>query len=631
MKLGWLVKPDRFRSRSTWSSSLTAIDRYGDKLAPLTDAELRKAGLALRFRAQSGEPLDDLLPESFALIREVSGRQLGMRHFDVQLKGGLVMHAGGLAEMQTGEGKTLTATLPVALAAFRGQGAHLATANDYLAQRDAELMTPVYNALGLTVGVIQSQSDPAQRTQAYGCDITYGTAKEFGFDFLRQRLEQRRQDDAPLARAAKGQFGRTRFFALVDEADALLIDEARTPLIVSAAPGECPEEISRVYRWACQFVGELSAGQDYQWLNAGQTVELSSAGRRRVRSSHHQAEVTNIPLLDLYSHVELAILVENRYRRDRHYIVRESEIVIVDEFTGRLSEGRRWRDGVHQAIEAKEGLPISPDTGQAARVTMQSFFLLYDRLCGMTGTANHAADEMRGIYDMQVESIPTHRPPRRVHLPDRVYGDQQEKWMAIADEVREIHQTGQPVLIGTRSIDKSEILSRHLTEMRIPHQVLNASQEASEAAIVSQAGQHGQVTVATNMAGRGTDIRLGEGVAALGGLFVIGTELHEAQRIDRQLMGRCGRQGDPGTYRQYLALDDDILRQGLGDTVADRWVESGKQQIGAWDLGSSIFYKAQRKVEHRHFKQRRLLMDRERQKQILHEQMGEDPYLDAPA
>jgi len=276
-------------------------------------------------------------------------------------------------------------------------------------------------------------------------------------------------------------------------------------------------------------------------------------------------------------------------------------------------------------------LPISPDTGQAARVTMQSFFLQYERLCGMTGTANHAEAEMRGIYNMNVQSIPTHRPPQRIQLPDRVYGDQQEKWMAVADEVREIHQTGQPVLIGTRSIDKSEILSRHLKEMRIPHQVLNASQEASEAAIVSQAGQHGQVTVATNMAGRGTDIRLGEGVASLGGLFVIGTELHESQRIDRQLIGRCGRQGDPGTYRQYLALDDDILRQGLGDSAADRWIERGHQQMGLTDLGSGIFYKAQRKVENRHFKQRRLLMDRERQKQILHEQMGQDPYLDAPA
>jgi preprotein translocase subunit SecA len=630
MNLGWLVKPDRFRSKPNWSSSLTAIERHGEQIASLTDADLRKSGLALRFRAQSGESLDDLVCESFALIREAADRQLGMRHFDVQLIGGLVMHAGGLAEMQTGEGKTLTATLPAALAAFRGRGAHLATANDYLAKRDAELLAPVYQAIGLTVGVIQSKSNPEQRKQAYGCDITYGTAKEFGFDFLRHRLERRRQDELPAECISPRDLHRSRFFALVDEADALLIDEARTPLIVSAAPDECPEEISRVYRWAFRFAGELIEQHDYQWTNTGQTVELTATGRRRVRASHHTAEVTQIPLLDLYGHVELALFVAERYLRDRHYIVRDSEVVIVDEFTGRLSEGRRWRDGVHQAIEAKEGLPISPDTGQAARVTMQSFFLQYERLCGMTGTANRAEAEMRGIYEMHVQAIPTHRPPQRIHLPDRVYGDQQEKWMAVADEVREVHQTGQPVLIGTRSIDKSEILSRHLTERRIPHQVLNASQEASEAAIVSQAGQRGQVTVATNMAGRGTDIRLGQGVASLGGLFVIGTELHESQRIDRQLIGRCGRQGDPGTYRQYLALDDDILRQGLGDAAADRWSERGNQQMGRCDLGSDIFYKAQRKVENRHFKQRRLLMDRERQKQILHEQMGQDPYLDAP-
>ncbi|MEC8301458.1 MAG: preprotein translocase subunit SecA, partial [Planctomycetota bacterium] len=324
------------------------------------------------------------------------------------------------------------------------------------------------------------------------------------------------------------------------------------------------------------------------------------------------------------------LLVHHRYLRDRHYVVRDEEIVIVDEFTGRLSEGRCWRGGIHQAIQAKEGLPLTPDSGQAARVTMQNFFLQYDRLAGMTGTANHSEKEMSRIYRMKVQPIPTNRSPKRELLPDRIFSDQDQKWRAIAAEVRAIHETGQPVLVGTRSIDKSELLSRHLQSMGVEHEVLNASQELAEAEVIAKAGQKGQVTVATNMAGRGTDIRLGDGVKSLGGLYVIGTELHEAQRIDRQLMGRCGRQGDPGVFRQYLALDDDILRQGFGDRLANRWIETGRHHLGELHQSPRIFFQAQRKIEKRHFRQRRALMEREQQKQLMHEQMGQDPFLDAP-
>ena len=630
MKLGLPHRANGFHSPRDWPSLLADIDQRGEALKGQTQETLRKQGLALRYRAQSGESLDDLLPESFALVREAAERHLGMRHYDVQLIGGLVMHGGGIAEMQTGEGKTLTATLPATLAGFLGPGTHLATANDYLAQRDAEMMAPVYHALGLKVGAIHSRSTPIERQAAYACDVTYGTAKEFGFDFLRHRLEHRDREEWQGKLSKPNQVAAKRRFALVDEADALLIDEARTPLVVSGMPGKCPDEVTRVYAWAESLSHQMTEHEEYQWSEAGTAVQLTTAGRRRVRASHHSNGAPDTPLLDLYFHLENALLVHHRYLRDRHYVVRDEEIVIVDEFTGRLSEGRCWRGGIHQAIQAKEGLPLTPDSGQAARVTMQNFFLQYDRLAGMTGTANHSEKEMSRIYRMKVQPIPTNRSPKRELLPDRIFSDQDQKWLAIAAEVRAIHETGQPVLVGTRSIDKSELLSRHLQSMGVEHQVLNASQELAEAEVIAKAGQKGQVTVATNMAGRGTDIRLGDGVESLGGLYVIGTELHEAQRIDRQLMGRCGRQGDPGVFRQYLALDDDILRQGLGDRLANRWIETGRHHEGELHQSPRIFFRAQRKIEKRHFRQRRALMEREQQKQFMHEQMGQDPFLDAP-
>lgn len=619
----------RRRSLAALRRRAAAIERWESSLTPLEDDRLRKRAAALRYRACSGESLDDLVEEGFALVREAARRTLGMRHFDVQLIGGLAMHHGCVAEMQTGEGKTLTATLPTAVAAFRHRGAHVATANDYLTRRDAEMMRPIYEALGLTVGVIQASSGTAERRQAYRADVTYGTAKEFGFDFLRQRLERRRRDenDKSDGVVSSDDIETSRFFMLVDEADALLLDEARTPLIVSAAP-EADASAEALHRWSWQTACDALEGEHFRWTEDGQLLRLTPAGRRLVR--HNTPEVvSDVPPLDLYDAVESALLVRFRYRRDRHYVVRGEEVVIVDEFTGRLAEGRRWRDGIHQVIEAREGVPISAETGQAARITLQNFLLRYERLAGMTGTAANSQRELSRIYDLDVIRVPTHRPPRREYLETRVFGTEEEKWLALVDEVLEVHATGRPILIGTRTIETSLRLSRRLSEVGVPHRVLNAHHAEIEAAIVAKAGQRGAVTVATNMAGRGTDIRLDDETFALGGLFVLGTELHESQRIDRQLIGRCGRQGDPGAFRQYLSLEDEILRSGFGAKRAEQWARAGSRRLGPLEGWERRFREAQRRVERRHFQQRRSLMEQERERRRVHLAMGQDPYLDA--
>ena len=632
-----------------WSRMLPRIGAHESRLARCSDEELCKESRSLQWRSRSGESPVRLLPEACALVRIAGKRALGMRHFDEQILGGIAMYYGCVAEMQTGEGKTLAATLPLYLAALLGRGAHLATANDYLAQRDAEWMGPLYALLGVSVGVVTSSKPPPERRRAYQCDITYGTAKEFGFDFLRDRLAARR-----LGASASGPQGfstltggsgddstshllqRELFMVVVDEADSVLIDEARTPLVVSESRGPSPESAAAAYRWAAASAPRLEESAHYEYDARERQVALTAEGRRLVRELAQSPELApsrelaQLAAHDLFEHVERAIKVNREMVRDRHYVVRGKEVVIVDEFTGRLSEGRKWRGGIHQAVEARENLPISPETGHAAQVTIQNFFRRYERLAGMTGTATGSEGELRRTYRLGVVSIPTHRPSRRTQLPDAVFGTGESRWQAVVDEVRRMHDVGRPVLVGTRSIDKSEYLSRLLTAAGIEHQVLNARQLASEADIIAQAGQAGKVTVATNMAGRGTDIQLGPGVEEQGGLHVIATELHEARRIDRQLIGRAARQGDAGSYRQFMALDDEILSIGLGPETAERWREFGSKGEGPFDDRAGLFRRAQARVEREHRRQRRLLLEHEQRRAKLHQQLGQDPYLDSP-
>ncbi|MHB1038456.1 MAG: preprotein translocase subunit SecA [Pirellulales bacterium] len=624
-----------------WASLLPKIAAMEPDLQTLSSKDLRKRSYSLQYRVKSQEPLSRILPEAFALVREAARRTIDMRHFDVQILGGIAMHYRSVAEMQTGEGKTLAATLPLYLAALTGRGAHLATVNDYLARRDADWMGPIYKALGMTVGVIETPMSRPERRKAYQCDITYGTAKEFGFDFLRDRLLLRRirEGQADFLAAMLGQRSgeggetpvqREPYFALIDEADSILIDEARTPLIISAIPTEAQKLAVECYRWSASVSTEFVEDEHYEYDHEKRKVELTAPGRQLVRTLPKPAAMDAVGMPTIYEYIERAVKVQREFTLDRHYVVRKGEIVIVDEFTGRLAEGRKWRDGIHQAIEAKQGVEVTVATGQAARVTIQDYFLRFERLAGMTGTASSSMRELRKIYKLQVVQIPTNRPAVRERLEDRVFGNSAEKWAAVAEEVRQLHAVGRPVLIGTRSIDKSEHLSRLLDAEGIGHQVLNANHIAAEAEIVAMAGQEGRVTVSTNMAGRGTDIKLGEGVDRMGGLHVICTEMHDAARIDRQLIGRCGRQGDPGTYRQYLSLDDDILETAFGPKKSKKVSALGANGSGTFDRYGRLFRKAQRKIERRHFRDRKALMYYEKERKKMQVQMGQDPYLDTP-
>ena len=482
--------------------------------------------------------------------------------------------------METGEGKTLVATLPAYLNALQGKGVHVVTVNDYLAHRDADWMTPIYKLLGMTVGCIQTGQPDAVRRAAYACDITYGTSKEFGFDFLRDELKRLQLGDthrktfeqAFLGRGdhqeAEMPVQRTHHFAIVDEADSILIDEARTPLIIGANNQPTQEEAAAYYG-ADQLAATLVRVKDFKYDPAERKAELNAAGRRKVQAVAGHSSFVTLTVDGLYEYVERALRAQIAYLRDRDYVVVNDEIVIVDEFTGRMMPGRQWQDGLHQAIQAKERLEITLETITAARVTVQDFFLRYKKLAGMTGTASSDARELRRIYKVNVFKVPTNRTGRRVWVPDRVFSTEAEKFQAVADQIVEWHQRGVPVLIGTRSIEKSERLSALLNAADIEHQILNAKNHEIEAQIVAQAGQPGKVTVATNMAGRGTDIKLGEGVAELGGLHVIGTERHESRRIDRQLAGRCARQGDPGFCQFFVSLEDEII-EAFGEKPAAR-------------------------------------------------------------
>jgi len=623
-----------------WKSLLPVISTHEQSYKGLSDREIRKQSLALRYRARSGESLARLLPESYALVRVASERVLGMRHYDVQMLGGIALFKGAIAEMETGEGKTLTATLPVYLRALMGHGSHLATVNDYLAARDAEEMAPIYEALGLTIGVIQTDDSRDQRREAYHCDITYGTAKEFGFDFLRDRLLLRRMgrqlseflgegSSQRWEEAGDKPVQRESYYCVVDEADSILIDEARTPLIIGSIGEDAVEQITQTYAWSAHHASLYEENDDYEYDHEKRKVELTYAGRQRVRALPKPDLVSDMGLVDLYEYSERAVKVFRDFHLDQHYVVVDGEITIVDESTGRLAEGRKWRDGIHQAIEAKENVEITVATGQAARITIQDLFLRYRYLGGMTGTARSATREFRKVYKLNVIQIPTNRPNQRKQWQDEVSGNADAKWAAIVDEVRRVHEEGRPVLIGTRSIEKSETLSRQLDDAGINHQVLNAHEVEREADIVAQAGHGGKVTVATNMAGRGTDIKLSDGVADIGGLHVICTELHDSARIDRQLIGRCARQGDPGSFRQFMSLDDDVLREAHGREKSERIAKQGEERDRVSPQFASQTRKAQAKVEKKHYRDRATMLHHEKERKKIQREIGQDPYLDS--
>ncbi|MEM9828749.1 MAG: preprotein translocase subunit SecA [Planctomycetota bacterium] len=628
-----------------WKRALSRINAFESELQGEADHQLKRRSLALRYRAMAGEKLNKLIPEGYALVREAGRRTLSMRHYDVQIIGGIALFEGCITEMQTGEGKTLTATLPLYLHALVGKGAHLATVNDYLAKRDAEWMMPIFQTLGLSVGVIQTEDDQNGRRKSYAADVTYGTAKEFGFDFLRDRLLLRAQNRIETEMLGDGGGGfngsgdspvmRGMHFCLVDEADSILIDEARTPLIIGSIEDTVRDQIVETYRWASEHAPEFELDDHFTIDPETKQYELTARGRQKVRALPKSDLVRTMGLVDLYEYTERSVKVFREFLLDRQYVIRpgdkgNDEIVIVDEFTGRLAEGRKWRDGIHQAIESKEGLEISVPTGQAARITVQDLFLRYPNLAGMTGTAATSARELRRIYRTPVIRVPTNKPPRREKLADRVFGTMGKKFEAIVAEIQEVHQAGRPILIGTRSIDKSVILSKMLDEIGIPHKVLNANNVEMEADIVAAAGGRERVTVATNMAGRGTDIKLDNEIEALGGMHVICTELHDAARIDRQLIGRCGRQGDRGSYRQYLSLDDDILASGLGRKKSENLKEKGERMTGGADRFAGLFRKAQAKVERKHFRDRMVLLHHEKERKKMQAEIGQDPYLDTP-
>jgi preprotein translocase subunit SecA len=614
------------------------IRRWEKKFEKLNADDLRLTGLRLRGRARGGESLDRLLPEAFGLVCVAANRLLGLRPYDVQLAGGVVMHQGALAELATGEGKTLVATLPAYLNALAGKGVHVTTVNDYLARRDAEWMGPVYKALGLNVGCLQMQMGEQDRSEAYRADITYGTASEFGFDFLRDRLKVsgRKGQETPFwapwlggpAVAMNPSVQRGHFFALVDEADNIFIDEARTPLIISTETRLATPEETVVFQWADGLARQMRLNEHFTLDPKKQKLQLTGAGKQLARWSNPPTGEHSHAMDKLEEAIEQALHAHYRFRRDQHYMIDDGKVVIIDEFTGRRMPDRHWREGLHQAVEAKEGVPVNKPTDHAAQITFQSYFRLYDKLAGMTGTALQNRWEIRRVYKIWVVCVPTNRPVIREHLPDRVFPNEEEKFDAVVQDVLRLRDQGRAVLIGTRSVDKSERLSEKLKEVGVEHEVLNARLHEREAEIVARAGQSGRVTIATNMAGRGTDIKPDQDVVEAGGLHVLGTERHEALRIDRQLQGRSGRQGDPGSAQFFISLDDELL-EGLGEwrqeSLRRRGEKGGK---GNWQSFGPLFRKAQRKVESRHYRTRVDLMVHERNRQEILKDLGADPYVD---
>ncbi|GFK93459.1 Protein translocase subunit SecA [Fundidesulfovibrio magnetotacticus] len=563
----------------------------------LEQGQLQTRISELRQEAANGRSLDEMLPEVFAMVREAGRRTMDMRHFDVQLIGGMVLHQGKIAEMKTGEGKTLVATLPAVLNALSGKGVHLVTVNDYLARRDAAWMGAIYNYLGLSVGTILHGLTDEERKEAYGADITYGTNNEFGFDYLRDNMKFYKEHLVQ----------REHNFAIVDEVDSILIDEARTPLIISGPAEESTAQYSRVATSIPMLKPEVHFTKDEK----ARTVLLTDEGVARCEEIFKIENLYDPAHISLQHHVLQGLRAHHLYARDVDYIVKDDQVIIVDEFTGRLMPGRRYSDGLHQSLEAKEGVKVESENQTLASITFQNYFRMYKKLSGMTGTADTEAVEFRQIYGLEVAVIPTHRPMVRLDHPDIIYKTQQEKFAAIVNDLRDLHKKGQPVLVGTISIEKSEMLSQMLKKAGVPHDVLNAKQHEREAQIVAEAGHKGRVTIATNMAGRGTDIKLGEGVKEQGGLFILGTERHESRRIDNQLRGRSGRQGDPGASRFYLALDDDLMRLFGSDRLKGIMEKLGMQEGEAIEnrMVSKAIENAQKRVEGHNFEIRKQLLD----------------------
>lgn len=579
------------------------------KMMALTDAELRQMTDKFKGRLAIGEEVDNLLPEAFATVREASRRVLlapnpdspnrTMRHFDVQLIGGMVLHQGKIAEMATGEGKTLVATLPAYLNALTGKGVHVVTVNDYLAKRDRDWMTPLYEFLGLSAGAIQSNQAYDDKKAAYLCDITYGTNNEFGFDYLRDNMRIRTEEQVQISRGLN--------YAIVDEVDSILVDEARTPLIISGPAEESTEK----YYLADKASRRLKAGKHFEIKEKERMAHLTEEGIEEVEKLLNVDSIYTDRNMEWPHYIEQSLRAHHLFKNDRDYIVKGGEVIIVDEFTGRLMEGRVWSDGLHQAVQAKEHQRIKEENQTLATITLQNFFRLYKKLAGMTGTAMTEAAEFDKIYKLEVVVIPTNKPMSRTNFPDRVYRTEKEKFDAIIKEIVEVHNTGRPTLVGTVSIEKSELLSEKLIREGIEHEVLNAKQHEREAHIVAKAGQRGNVTIATNMAGRGTDIVLGEGIAALGGLHIIGSERHEARRIDNQLRGRAGRQGDPGSSRFYVSLQDDLMRIFASERVSSLLKTFGMEEGMAIEhsMVTRSIERAQKKVEEHNFEIRKHLLE----------------------
>ena len=575
---------------------VAAIAALEPAMQALADDEFPAKLAEFRKQHEEGRSLDELLPEVFALTREASVRALGMRHFDVQLVGGMVLHSGKIAEMKTGEGKTLVATLPVVLNALTGKGVHVVTVNDYLAKRDSAWMGKLYTFLGLSVGVIVHGLSDDERKEAYGADITYGTNNEFGFDYLRDNMKFYKEQLVQ----------RPHNFAIVDEVDSILIDEARTPLIISGPADESTD----LYRKVDAIIPRIKP-EHYTIDEKSRSAMLTDEGVARCEQLLGVDNLFDPQNITLQHHTLQALKAHKIFKRDVDYVVAENKVVIVDEFTGRLMPGRRFSDGLHQALEAKEHVKVEAENQTLASVTFQNYFRLYTKLAGMTGTADTEAVEFNEIYKLEVMSIPTHKLMVRKDMPDVIYRTKKEKYNAIIEEIKELHTKGQPVLVGTISIETSEMLASVLKKAGVPHNVLNAKHHEQEASIIAEAGHPGKVTIATNMAGRGTDIVLGEGVRELGGLHILGTERHESRRIDNQLRGRSGRQGDPGSSRFYISLEDDLMRLFGSERIAGLMQTLGLQEGESIEhrMISKAIENAQKRVEGHNFEIRKSLLD----------------------
>ena len=627
--------------RSRWRSLANWILKESRSLSSLTDSELLKRGKEIRWRAKSGISLHKLLLEAFQLGIEASRRTVEMEPYPVQIMGGMAMFEGGIAEMATGEGKTLTAVLPAFLRALPGHGCHVITVNDYLAHRDAEEMGPIFNALGLNVGCIETPMQTDERRDAYSKDITYGTAKEMGFDYLRDRLrlgvsadgQARRTVFSSSARSgdifgSEAPVQRGHYFCIVDEADSILIDEARTPLIIGLTMPNDAATVS-LFRWCHRAIVHLEANVDFAYEPKRRSAYLTDQGCRKVLLLAKPALIDTIDTERIYKHVEQALTARFGFVLNRDYVVVDDEIVIVDESTGRIMEGRKWQDGLHQSVEAKELVPITAASGEAARITIQNFFKLYRVLGGMTGTAVQAAGEIRKTYALRVTAIPTHRPCIRVGSSPRIFATMESKRDAIVKEIKQLVDDKRAVLVGTPSVEASEALGELLEQAKVEYKILNARHHEQEAEIVTSAGVSGRVTVATNMAGRGTDIKLTDELKDAGGLHVIATEMHSSKRIDRQLIGRAARQGDPGGFQFFLSLEDELLR-----CLEETEIQKVRQQARPATNGElshswlSFFEKTQKFLEKAHYKQRKDLLKHDKHRSNAYKRMGLDPCLE---